>query len=198
MTKHLTITALCALLAACGHETPSPVDIKTAPKTVAYLQEINEDVIYLAATIRCEAEGEITEGLIAVGQATMARVKSPAFPDTVKGVVTQRGQYSCWAPSSPVYWKTQDVLNSPNSPKNVGYVLLAEMIYWNALPDVGVSDAHYYMNAPKASTKGRAWQEANTVPVRTIGNHQFRKEKQEDNPQSIADGNHQFRKAREA
>lgn len=175
MTKPITITALCALLVACGNEAQAPVEIKTAPKTVAYLQEVNDDVLHLAATIRCEAEGEITEGLIAVGQSTMARVKSPAFPDTVKAVVKQSGQYSCWNPKSPVYWKTQDVLNNPESPKNVGYVLLAEQIYWNALPDVGVSNAHYYMNAPKASQTGRAWQEANTSPVRTIGNHQFRK-----------------------
>ena len=52
------------------------------------------DAAMLAALIQCEAGGESYEGKLAVGSVVMNRVDSSYFPDTVVGVIYQRGQFS--------------------------------------------------------------------------------------------------------
>lgn len=47
----------------------------------------------LAALIWHEARGEPFEGQIAVGAVVLNRVRHPAFPDTILGVLTQPGQF---------------------------------------------------------------------------------------------------------
>lgn len=47
----------------------------------------------LAALIFCEAGGESYEGQLAVGAVVMNRVKSARFPNSVREVVYQRGQF---------------------------------------------------------------------------------------------------------
>ena len=49
----------------------------------------SDDVNLLARTIHAEAKGEPYEGMVAVGAVILNRVKHPAFPNTLAGVVYQ-------------------------------------------------------------------------------------------------------------
>lgn len=53
-----------------------------------------EDLELLAAIIQCEADGEPYAGKLAVGSVVMNRVNSSHFPNTVLGVIYQKGQFS--------------------------------------------------------------------------------------------------------
>lgn len=53
-----------------------------------------DELTLLAAIIQCEAGGEKYEGQVAVGAVVMNRVKSSRFPNTIKGVIYQKGQFS--------------------------------------------------------------------------------------------------------
>ena len=53
-----------------------------------------DDVTLLAAIIQCEAGGCSYAGQLAVGAVVMNRVKSSSFPNTISGVIYQRGQFS--------------------------------------------------------------------------------------------------------
>ncbi len=52
------------------------------------------DEILLAALIQCEAGNQPYEGQLAVGAVVMNRVKSPAYPNTVSGVIYASGQFT--------------------------------------------------------------------------------------------------------
>ncbi|MBO4890738.1 MAG: cell wall hydrolase [Lachnospiraceae bacterium] len=51
---------------------------------------------WLAATIQAEAGGESYTGKLAVGSVIMNRVKSSAFPNDIKSVITQRMQFASY------------------------------------------------------------------------------------------------------
>ena len=53
-----------------------------------------DQVTLLAAIIQCEAGGEAYEGQVAVGAVVMNRVKSSKFPNTIEGVIYQKGQFT--------------------------------------------------------------------------------------------------------
>lgn len=53
-----------------------------------------KDLRYMTAIIYCEAQGESYQGKKAVGIVVMNRVRSDEFPDTVKSVIYQSGQFS--------------------------------------------------------------------------------------------------------
>lgn len=74
----------------------------------------------LARLINGEARGEPYEGQVAVGAVIMNRVKSPKFPNTIAGVIYQKGQFSCVTDgqfnvaieeNSTVYKAAQDAMN---------------------------------------------------------------------------------------
>ena len=48
----------------------------------------------LARLINAEARGEPYKGQVAVGAVVLNRVKSSSFPDTISGVIYQKGQFS--------------------------------------------------------------------------------------------------------
>ena len=48
----------------------------------------------LAALIQCEAGNECYEGQLAVGAVVMNRVKSPAYPGSIYGVIYSSGQFT--------------------------------------------------------------------------------------------------------
>ena len=52
------------------------------------------DLRYMTAIIYCEAQGESYQGKKAVGIVVMNRVRSEKFPNTVKKVIYQSGQFS--------------------------------------------------------------------------------------------------------
>lgn len=53
-----------------------------------------DDLTLLAAIIECEAGGEPYAGQLAVGAVVLNRVQSSEFPDTIAGVIYQKGQFT--------------------------------------------------------------------------------------------------------
>lgn len=68
-------------------ETPDIETLKAAAASV-------EDSVLLAALIQCEAGDDSYEGQVAVGAVVMNRVKSGAYPNTVKDVIYASGQFT--------------------------------------------------------------------------------------------------------
>lgn len=72
---------------------------------------------YMTAIIYCEARGESYAGKKAVGIVIMNRVRSDKFPDSVKSVIYQRGQFS------PVYnGSLSSALSSYDAQKEKGKI----------------------------------------------------------------------------
>lgn len=114
----------------------------------------DEDVSLLAKVISAEARGESYEGQVAVGAVILNRISHPSFPDSLSGVVYQKGAFSCVNDSNwyqPVEASAkraaQDALNG-----------------WD--PTGG---AIYYFNPAKTSD---SFMHSRTV-IKTIGNHRF-------------------------
>lgn len=114
----------------------------------------DEDVNLLAKVISAEARGESYEGQVAVGAVILNRISHPSFPDSLSGVVYQKGAFSCVNDSNwyqPVEASAkraaQDALNG-----------------WD--PTGG---AIYYFNPAKTSD---SFMHSRTV-IKTIGNHRF-------------------------
>ncbi len=114
----------------------------------------SSDVYLLAKVIAAEARGESYTGQVAVGAVVLNRVDSASFPDTVSGVVYQKGAFSAvtdsnWsvAPNSTSRKAAQDAING-----------------WD--PSGG---ALYYYNPAKTSNR---WIRSRPV-ITTIGKHLF-------------------------
>lgn len=78
----------------------------------------SSDVNLLAKLIAAEARGESYKGQVAVGAVVLNRVDHPSFPDTIAGVIYQKGAFSCvndsnWnvAPNSTSLKAAQDCIN---------------------------------------------------------------------------------------
>jgi len=59
------------------------------------------DAWYMALTIWAEARGEGERGMRYVAWVIRNRVRDPRWPNTVRGVVTQPRQFSCWNKTDP-------------------------------------------------------------------------------------------------
>ena len=112
------------------------------------------DYELLARIISAEARGESYLGQVAVGAVVLNRVEHPSFPDTLSGVVYQRGAFSClydgqfYEPiADSSYSAARDALNGVD-------------------PSGG---AIYYYNPSTATSK---WI-FNRPVITTIGNHTF-------------------------
>lgn len=66
-----------------------------------------DELILLARVIHGEARGESFKGKIAVGSVIINRVESNQFPNTIRGVVTQRGQFSSLMDGQANYHPTE-------------------------------------------------------------------------------------------
>ena len=114
----------------------------------------SSDYYLLARLISAEARGEPYTGQVAVGAVVMNRTEHPSFPDTVAGVIYQKGAFSCLDDGQfdkPVadsaYSAARDALN--------GYD-----------PSGG---AIYYFN-PATATSSWIW---SRPLIKTIGKHRF-------------------------
>ena len=112
------------------------------------------DYELLARIISAEARGEPYMGQVAVGAVVLNRIEHPSFPDTLSGVVYQRGAFSClndgqfYEPiSDSAYSAASDALNGLD-------------------PSGG---AIYYYNPVKSTNK---WIFSRPV-ITTIGEHRF-------------------------
>jgi N-acetylmuramoyl-L-alanine amidase len=54
-----------------------------------------DDIVLLARIINGEARGESFKGKVAVGAVILNRVESDKFPDGIREVILQKGQFSC-------------------------------------------------------------------------------------------------------
>lgn len=114
----------------------------------------SSDYELLARIISAEARGETYMGQVAVGAVVLNRVDHPSFPDTLSGVVYQKGAFSClndgqfYEPiSDSAYRAASDALNGVD-------------------PSGG---AIYYYNPVKSTNK---WIFSRPI-ITTIGNHRF-------------------------
>ena len=114
----------------------------------------NSDVELLAKVISAEARGESYEGQVAVGAVILNRVKHPSFPDSISGVVYQKGAFSCVNDSN---WYAAVADSSKRA-------AIDALNGWD--PSGG---AIYYFNASKTSD---TFMHSRQV-VKTIGNHKF-------------------------
>lgn len=78
----------------------------------------NSDVRLLAKLIAAEARGESYKGQVAVGAVVLNRVAHSSFPDSISGVIYQKGAFSCvndsnWsvAPNAESLKAAQDCIN---------------------------------------------------------------------------------------
>lgn len=114
----------------------------------------SSDYDLLARIISAEARGEPYMGQVAVGAVILNRIEHPSFPDTMSGVIYQKGAFSClndgqfYEPiSESAYKAATDALNGLD-------------------PSGG---AIYYYNPKKSTNK---WIFSRPV-ITTIGNHRF-------------------------
>lgn len=114
----------------------------------------SSDYELLARIISAEARGEPYLGQVAVGAVVLNRIEHPSFPDTLSGVVYQKGAFSClndgqfYEPiSDSAYKAATDAINGLD-------------------PSGG---AIYYYNPVKSTNK---WIFSRPV-ITTIGDHRF-------------------------
>lgn len=114
----------------------------------------SSDYNLLARIISAEARGEPYMGQVAVGAVVLNRVEHPSFPDTLSGVVYQKGAFSCLYDGQ---------FNEPISES--AYKAATDAI--NGLDPSG--GAIYYYNPQKSTNK---WIFSRPV-ITTIGSHRF-------------------------
>ena len=103
-------------------DTPSPDNSKPAPDNRPAPPSATEDLVLFAAILQCEAGSTNYDALLAVATVIMNRLESSRYPNTLHGVIYQRGQFSpTWngslnrvlakGPASLCYRVAQDALN---------------------------------------------------------------------------------------
>lgn len=114
----------------------------------------SNDLNLLTRIIYAEARGEPYSGQVAVGAVVLNRVRSSSFPNTIAGVIYQKGAFTAvddgqinLSPNDTAKKAAQDALNG-----------------WD--PSYG---AIYYFN-PETTTNSWIWSRPMTV---VIGNHRF-------------------------
>ena len=140
------------------------VDGIAGPKTLLYLgitssssssgAYSSSDVYLLAKVIAAEARGESYTGQVAVGAVVLNRVRHSSFPDTISGVVYQKGAFSAVTDSN---WSVEPNETAKKAARDA-------INGWD--PTGG---AIYYYNPAKTSNK---WIRTRPV-VTTIGSHVF-------------------------
>ena len=117
-------------------------------------QNNSSDYQLLARLISAEARGEPYMGQVAVGAVVLNRIEHPSFPDTMSGVIYQKGAFSC--------------LNDGQF-----YEPISESAYRAASDAINGLDpsggAIYYYNPKIATNK---WIFSRPV-ITTIGDHRF-------------------------
>lgn len=71
-----------------------------------------EDILILARVIHGEARGESFKGQVGVGAVILNRIKHPSFPNTIREVVMEDGQFSCLFDGQINYYPTEQSLDA--------------------------------------------------------------------------------------
>lgn len=114
----------------------------------------SSDYVLLARVISAEARGEPYLGQVAVGAVILNRIEHPSFPDTLSGVIYQRGAFTC-IDDGQFY---EDIADT-------AYTAARDAL--NGLDPSG--GAIYYYNPKTATSK---WIYSRPV-ITTIGDHVF-------------------------
>ncbi|WP_274425437.1 cell wall hydrolase [Chelativorans sp. YIM 93263] len=125
----------------------------------------------LAAGIYFEARGEPVKGQAAVGQVILNRVRNPAYPNTICGVVYQNKNWRNRCQFSFACDGIQDRVRSPGHFKTAEEVAMAVTAGKIWLPEVG-SSTHYhatYVRPRWASTMERVDKIGQHIFYRTYG-----------------------------
>ena len=114
----------------------------------------NSDLYLLSKLVYAEARGESYRGKVAVAATVLNRVASSSFPNTIAGVIYQKGAYTCvddgqinLSPDAEAKKAAQDAING-----------------WDP-----TSGCKYYFN-PNTATSGWIWTRPQVI---TIGKHIF-------------------------
>ena len=158
-----TQKAVKAFQKSCG----LTADGIAGPKTLKYLglsstsssssssgKYSSSDVYLLSKLIAAEARGESYTGQVAVGAVVLNRVAHSSFPDSIAGVIYQKGAFSCVNDSN---WAVSGNETSLKAAKDC-------MNGWD--PSGG---AVYYYNPKKTSNSFML----SRPVIKTIGNHIF-------------------------
>ena len=114
-----------------------------------------EDLFWLSRVIYTESGNQPLEGMMAVGNVVLNRVKHPSFPDTIEGVLAQKNQFS-------TYWTGHIANSSPNSQS----VIAAKLVLDGGVVEE-VKDALYF------DSSANSWAARNRPCVAVIGGHRF-------------------------
>ena len=132
------------------------INITGNNNSYAAITSSTSDMQLMARAINGEARGEPYEGQVAVGAVILNRVKSSKFPNTIAGVIYEKGAFTAVsdgqinvpiAENSSVYKAARDAMNG-----------------WD--PTGG---AIYYFN-PDTATSDWIW---SRPLIKTIGKHRF-------------------------
>ena len=94
MNQKKLVTVIVAGFALCLMLSTTCEAAATTKATTKERQYTQSELRYMTCIIYCEARGESAVGRKAVGIVVMNRVRSKQFPDTVKEVIYQQGQFS--------------------------------------------------------------------------------------------------------
>lgn len=146
----LAVVAVILLQMTAVHHMPQ----KTAFAASSYANELQ----LLARCVNGEARGEPYVGQVAVAAVVLNRVKHPSFPNTIAGVIYQKGAFTATVDGQ---------INVPISQDSTVYQACRDaMNGWD--PTGG---AVYYYNPKKTTSQ---WMFSREV-VKVIGNHRFAK-----------------------
>jgi len=113
------------------------------------------DLLWLSRIISAESRGESLLGKIAVGNVVLNRVANPTFPNTIREVIFQNGQFT------PV--KNGHVYDTPTEES----IIAAKLCLEGAV----VTDKALFFCNPAIATG--TWIQRNRSYLMTIGNHAF-------------------------
>ncbi len=136
------------------------VGVKTyglLPKEVLFsrMDISRSDIMLLARIIHGEARGESFKGRVGVGAVVLNRYKNKKFPDTIRGVILQKGQFSSLSDGQANLYPSQLSIDAAKA----------------ALLGYDPTHGSVYFYNPRVATN-LTWISARPV-VRKIGGHVF-------------------------
>jgi len=137
------------------------LSLLTQGEVITY-QQANQELDCMAQTIYFEARNQSAEGQQAVGEVVLSRVLSEKYPNTICGVIKQKGQFS--------WYKGKIPKMKNKKAKQKAYTKALQILTFQYKPLVpGAEFYHHIKISPK-------WSKA-FVRVKRIEDHVFYKRK---------------------
>jgi N-acetylmuramoyl-L-alanine amidase len=137
-------------------EINNPIELKMVKNQSNKISISEKEIDLLARIVRAEAQTEPFEGKVAVAAVVLNRVESPKFPNTIREVIYQRGQFQ------PV---RNGQINKPTDEESIRAV-------YAALSDMRniAQDSLFFYNPDIATSR---WLDSRETAV-VIGQHVFK------------------------